>query len=563
MAAPTVGDPRATGAAGRSATLLALLLAALLPACDAGAPLPLDPDAPAPAPGRAAWTRILRDTTIAGDVVVPAGERWLFGPNVRIAGNLRSDAGVIGMRPGSSLHFLGGDPEAYVGGGMAFEPRFARDVGLWIGHAAALDIRGTPKAGWNRTGEDPTWSASDEYWIAPTEPGHFTPRRWTPGEPVPRIDPRVPAAEVVNVTRDVLIEGPGHIHIHSHRPQRIEYVTLRGMGISNAASSGPVTGRYALHLHHGGDGTRGTVIRGVAAVESGGRVFVPHGSHGITMTDNVSVNSYAEALWWDVGDRSDDVTVDRLAVLGVHMPRAVSGRTSQHSAVVLGGGERLAIRNSAVSGARGSKISHGFDWPSGGDNHGPAVWEFNQGNVAHNSQGSGIRLWFNNGANHVIANAVTYRNGFAGIENGAYRNAQRYVNTRSIDDRIVQHATARAHSVDGGAARFERFVVVAREGAALEIGRMRLEAQMRTEFIDCSLEAGPGAPKVHVADVRAQNAFVALFRRCGILPDDVQFATPYPDAWAATSVIIEHEDGRRWEITLDMARHRTRVRSLP
>jgi hypothetical protein len=560
MAAPTVGDPRATGAAGRSATLLALLLAALLPACGADAPLPFDPDAPEP--GRDAWTRILRDTTIAGDVVVPAGERWLFGPNVRIAGNLRTDAGVIGMRPGSSLHLLGADPAEYVGGGMAFEPRFARDIGIWVGRRGALDIRGTPRTGWNRTGEDPTWSPTDEYWIAPTEPGDFSPRRWTPGEPVPRIDPRVPAAEVVNVTRDVLIEGPGHIHIHSGRPQRIEYVTLRRMGISNEASGGPVTGRYALHLHHGGNGTRGTVIRGVAAVESRGRVFVPHVSHGVTLIDNVSVNSYAEALWWDVGDRSDDVVVDRLAVLGVHMPREVSGRTSQHSAVVLGGGERLAIRNSVASGARGSAISHGFDWPSGGDNQGAAVWEFSQGNVAHNSQGSGIRLWFNNAANHVVADAVTYRNAFAGIENGAYRNAQRYRNTLSIEDRILQHATARAHSMDGGAARFERFVVVAREGAALEIGQMRLPAQLRTEFVDCTLESGPGAPKVLVADVRAQNAFVALFRRCGILPDDVRFATPYPPAWAGTSVVIEHEDGRRWEITLDVAAQRRIVRSL-
>jgi hypothetical protein len=42
----------------------------------------------------------------------------------------------------------------------------------------------------------------------------------------------------------------------------------------------------------------------------------------------------------------------------------------------------------------------------------------------------------------------------------------------------------------------------------------------------------------------------------------VQLATPCPDAWADTSVIIEHEDGRRWEITLDVAAQRRIVRSL-
>jgi hypothetical protein len=399
------------------------------------------------------WDRVLKDVTLQGDVVVPANQKWLVGPNVRIAGNLRTEGGTIAMRPGSSLQFVGADPNAYVGGGMGYEAKFAKDYGIWVGSNGVLDIRGTPKTGWNRTGKNATWKSTDEYWIAPTDVDDFVPRRWTPGQPIPQIDPRVPATEVINVTRDVVIEGPGHIHIHSSKPQRIEYVTLRRMGVSNRKHEGSVLGRYALHIHHAGDGSRGTVIRGVAAVNSEGTVFVPHESNGITYTDVVSVNSYGPAFWWDLADRSNDIVVDRLAATGVVMPRSVSGRSSQEPVVSLSGGTGNVIKNSAVSGARGSSASHGFDWPSTGDNKGTAIWEFNLGNVAHNSGGSGVRLWFNNVENHKVANVITYRHENAGIENGAYGNAHHYQNTVSIEDRIVQHASGRATASDGRPAR--------------------------------------------------------------------------------------------------------------
>src|SRR5690606_29994147 len=78
------------------------------------------------------WDSVLQNVSIEGDVVVPVGEKWLIGPNVRIAGNLRTLGGTIGMRPGSSLHFIGADPDEYVGGGMGFSPVFARDLGIWV-----------------------------------------------------------------------------------------------------------------------------------------------------------------------------------------------------------------------------------------------------------------------------------------------------------------------------------------------------------------------------------------------------------------------------------------------
>lgn len=543
----------------RSVAVFALLAGVALGACDSPQsvlepdPTPQNPTPQDPTPENpGAWDKVLENDTIKGDVVVPAGETWLIGPNVWIEGNLRTDSGTIAMRPGSSLHFIGANPEEYVGGGMGWDPKYARDIGVWVGRAGVLDIRGTPKVGWNRTGSDPSWSPNDELWITPTERGDYAPRRWYPGEPIPQIDPRVPAAEVINVTRDILIEGPAHILITSKKPQRIEYVTLRNMGITNLAHEGPVMGRYALHLHYARDGSRGTMIRGVAAVESGGRVFVPHESHGITMIDNVSVNSLGEAFWWDIGDRTDDLTVDRLAVSGVHAHRSVTGKMSRNAAVTMGGGYNMVMRNSVVSGARGTSGAHGFEWPSGADNYGPSVWEFNEGNVAHNVEGSGVRLWFNKGENHVIENLITYRNGAAGIENGAYRNSHRYINTLSVDDRMVQHSSSNEHAVDGGPSRFEGVEVYAADGAALAFGVLNLPPLQPTEFVDCKLEGSPGSPDVLWNTEKAANPLQIVFRNCGLTPDDFMVTGSFPAAIEGSRIVIENGSDA-WEITLDMA----------
>jgi hypothetical protein len=496
---------------------------------------------------------------------VPDGQKWLIGAGVQIAGNLRTVGGTIALRPGSSLKFLGANVNEYVGGGMTFGPEFARDIGLWVGEQGVLDIRGTPKVGWNRTGSDPSWRSSDEYWITPTALGDYKPRRWTPGQPIPQIDPRVPAAEVINVTRDIVIEGPGHIHIHSTKPQRIEYVQLRGLGLSR--SGGPVLGRYALHLHFAIEGSRGTIIRGVAAVDSKGTVFVPHVSHGVTMIDNVSVNSLSEGLWWDESDRTNDLVVDRLAVTGVNMPREISSYTSRHSGVANKGGDRMKITNSTASGAWGSDQANGFDWPSGADNEGPAMWEFNQGNVAHNNEGAGVRFWFNNKAPHLVSNTILYRNTFAGIETGAYTNSIRYTDNILVDNHIVHHSSGKPAELpretiyDGRGSFYDRVRVYASEGPALVVLRLRLPPIGRTEWVDCALESGPGAPKVLLGHEKTESKFLGLFRRCGLVPDDIQFISPIPAPMEGSSVIIEHEDGRKWEITVE---NRTRVvRPIP
>lgn len=505
------------------------------------------------------WDFILEDTLVVGNVLVPEDEVWLFGSDVQVEGNVLVD-GALAMRPGSTLKFLGANPDEYVGGGMHYGPEFSRDIGLWVGVTGVLDIQGTPKQGWNRTGTHASWNAGDEYWISPTARGDYEPRRWYPGDLIPQVDPRVPAAEVINVTRDIVIEGPGHIHIHAHRPQRIEYVQLRNMGVSAASHDGEVLGRYALHLHHGADASRGTIIRGVSAISSQGRVFVPHGAHGITMTDNVSVNSYAQALWWDEGDLTHDILVDGFAATGVYMPPSIGG--GGHEIATLGSGENKTMRNVALSGARGGR-SVGFHWNTK-DGHrleNTPLWRFTEGNVAHNNEGFGIRFWFNDRWAHHVQNAVTYRNGQGGIENGAYRNGIRYSNVLLIDEgheatavghrppvAIHHNSNSATREDDGGPSRYTNVVMVSPEGAAFEVGNRNLDAKAYLEIIDSSLESGPGSPKVYVKD--GKNAWLAHFIRSGVTPDDFEFET-LTGGNDGTHILIDHEDGRKWEIRVE------------
>jgi hypothetical protein len=506
-----------------------------------------DPLPPPPPTGD--WNRVISDTLVNGNLVIPAGQRWLIGKNVQVAGNVLVEDAVMGMRPGSSLKIVGADPNKYIGGGAHYTSSLNSDRGVWVWGSGQLDIACTPKTSWNRTGVDPSWSPGDEYWITATAVGDRKPRRWSFGQAIPRANTRVPAAEVMNVTRDCVIEGPGHIHIHSTRSQRVEYVRLQGLGISNRASGGAVLGRYALHMHFSGDGTRGTIVRGVAAVGSQGTVYVPHASHGITMIDNVSVNSFGEGLWWDLGDRTDDLLVDRLAVAGVEMPRDLTGLTSRIDAYRLGAGVNTQLRNSVASGACCVYESVGFDWPSEvikDDINVGVVWVFNQGNVAHNNSGPGIRFWTNGRDNHLVENYVGYRNGSqGGIELGAYRNGVQHRDILLVDD-FIRHNSSPKLNQDGQPPHWLRCDVTAPTGKpAVTIGHRKQppEDGVYIEFIDCKLN---GTPKVFIES--QTNPTRLKFIRSGVTPDDVVFESG--GGGEGSHIIIDNGSSGRWEIRI-------------
>jgi hypothetical protein len=512
-----------------------------------------------PPPGE--WNRVLADTSIVGDVVVPDGEAWLIGANVRVRGNVRTVNGIIALRSGSSLTFVGGDPAKYVGGGMHFIPgTHDNDYGIWVGGMGAsgkLDISCTPKTGWNRTGTDSRWGRDDEYWIAPTVVEDYLPKRWSPGQSIPRIDPRVPAAEVANVTRDCEIVGAptGHIHIHSTSPSRIEYVRLEGLGVTLLDGDKRFTsGRYAIHLHHMGSASRGMVIRGVAAVGSRGRVYVPHVSHGVTFEDNVSVNSWNSAFWWDPGDRSDDIAVDRLLVLGIRMPESVATAESEQigRGAVLDGGAGVSIRNSAAAGVRGRPSSDGFFWPVRATR--PAGWVF-EDNVAHNNEGAGVRFYLRTSHEHEMHRTTTYRNGVNGIRTGQYFNVSHWTGATLIDDVFMLGTRSGKRDGDGQGIQIRNLYVRNSLGPAM---RFNFWAQndgyptMRPEIYGCELQSAPGYPKVRLA-AAGEAQFVtprALFKDCNITPEDIGIPEdPHPNLPGAVFE-LHHKDGRRWEVRI-------------
>lgn len=500
-----------------------------------------------------------------GDVVCADGHSCLVGVLEIRRGSLRTVNGTLVWRDGSKLTLSGGLASEYVGGGMYWTPELANDFGVWVGGPNAtgrLDIACTPKTAWNRTGSASDWSSTDELWIAPTEARDFAPRRYTLGAPVPRAGPLVPPAEVVNVTRGCSIEGTGHIHIHSDAPQRIENVRLDGLGIPG------VLGRYCLHEHMSGDGSRGSVIRGVAIVGCQSKAFVPHSSHGITMVDNVSVNSAEESVWWDQGHATNDLLIDRHVALGV-------GSDGTHAAYSLACGINMEIRNSVAAGVRGqSSLAVGFDWPeptSGFAGCPPAnmVWTFNAGNVAHNNEGPGIRFWTNTQEAHVVRDYVSYRNKIAGIENGAYLAGTEYYDITSFEDGYQGGAgvndaagffgqASATPNTAGGRARLTGCNITSLDGPAYKVGHRQL-AEGTLPFLveDCTFTANGNPRTVDVPLDKwplvwvhfGENPYYAHFVRTNVLPEDIVFENDPENN--GSIVDIDHADGRRWRVTFE------------
>jgi hypothetical protein len=79
-------------------------------------------------------------------------------------------------------------------------------------------------------------------------------------------------AEVMDLTRNVRIEGtpggPAHVFIRSTKPQSIKYAQIRYTGVLKGTNtSSGTSGRYGLHFHMMGDGSRGSVVEGVVVRE--------------------------------------------------------------------------------------------------------------------------------------------------------------------------------------------------------------------------------------------------------------------------------------------------------
>src|SRR5665811_2150173 len=118
----------------------------------------------------------------------------------------------------------------------------------------------------------------------------------------------------MNLTRNVRISGTAsgrtHVLIHSAVPQAISHVEVRHVGPQEVTDDGHegVMGRYGLHFHHCGNGSRGSSVSGVVVAQAGNHAFVPHESHGITFTECVSHDTSDDAFWWDKPDGSHEIS---------------------------------------------------------------------------------------------------------------------------------------------------------------------------------------------------------------------------------------------------------------
>lgn len=401
--------------------------------------------------------------------VVPFGEVWDFDPDVSTTVEVGANvvvAGTLQMRPANpgvkhALRFVGVNDAGFVGGGM--EP-LASDVGLWVVGAGVLDLAGSPKHGWVRAADTVPanaagvglavapdgWQAGDEIAITPTRVGNWTEydvrqvggvsgttvalsAPTTYAHPATNVGPGFRlAAEVLNLSRNVSIEGTAtgraHVWINSSAQQTISHVELRHLGPWKSTNGGFLTGvmgRYPLHFHMCGDGSRGSVVTGVVVRDSNNRAFVTHDSHGVTYRGCVAHNVNDDAYWWDPAPAlTKDVSYEGCVASLIRCEPYYNGY--RLTGFNLGIGTGCSITDCVSVGVQGNVNASGFLWPEAAVSS-PKLWVFKR-NIAHNNKVAGIFVWQNNPDPHVVEDFVCYHNGQDGIQHGAYSNGYVYRN---------------------------------------------------------------------------------------------------------------------------------------
>lgn len=393
-----------------------------------------------------------------------------------------------------TMRFIDVNENNFIGGGMDI---LENDIGLWVMGEGALDLRGTEKTSWTnaKTGIEQgstrvvvdstkNWLPGDEIVITPTESpavgaaftsgfeeliiGRVAGTEFTADEAVKRAHPKVYnqwTAEVLNLTRNVRIEGTAkgkaHIFIRSVGKHTVEYVSIRHMGPRKDNNGDGITelvaGRYGLHFHHCGNGSRGSVVKGNVIRDTYNHCYVPHGSHEITFTDNISYNTLETSFWWDPGDSTHDVIYDHNIVAKCNFVQgslnmnAENAPTFSSSGFGMNTGDgNVCINNVVVAGGEGDFADGGaYNWEAVVNE---GVWIFN-GNLAHNN-GCGLRVWQNSTRNHIVDNYFAYHNKM-GLFHGAYANSYTY-NGGILYGNGIQ---VKAASVNSNRVRFENIVI--------------------------------------------------------------------------------------------------------
>ncbi|MGH2806370.1 MAG: hypothetical protein ACRDKT_03750 [Actinomycetota bacterium] len=413
-----------------------------------------------------------------------ASRRLTSTGNVIVSGTLR-------MRPTPArvhrLVFAGIDERLFVGGG---DDVAGTDVGLWIRHGGHLAAAGAPKTDRTRaTASIPAgatrfrvraargWRRGDELALGPTHADErandfevfrirsVRDRRVTLSGATSRAhdavalpDGRVLRPEVLNLTRNVRIEGtPGgrtHIHIHGAGKQTIRNVALRHMGVPVGGST--TSGRYALHFHHSGNATRGSLVDGVVARDVGTHAFVAHGSHGITFNSTIAYDFDDAAYWWDVFEEDGTVALTHDTV----WRNCVAANGAQWGFV-----HAFGLRNTmdgcwayGIDVTSVGSAGKGFAWDAEPTNIEPfrpihTVWKWRDG-IAHNV-GNPLWIWQIDPEEHNIIRPTAYwplplgDHRMAAHLHGAYLNNYHYVGGVMMGDIAFELHAASARNPDG------------------------------------------------------------------------------------------------------------------
>jgi hypothetical protein len=356
------------------------------------------------------------------------------------------------------------DENNFVGGGH--DP-IDSDPGLWNMKGSILDINGAPKNAWtNATGSIPAgtrtvsvvdasgWVVGDELEISPTANNDYVferpkiaaisgntitlDRDITLSKPQ---QPGFPPAEISNLTRNFTISSPvnrnSHVLLSIDKASKISNVEFFNLGprkdINADGREEFIRGRYGLHFHRSGDGSRGTVIDSCVMHDVHSHAYVFHSSHGITFNRCVSVDCTEVPAWADPGHPMHDTVLFQCLFQNT---KYVSGSKNMDqefetdankspnissSAVKLGKGFGNSCIECVVAGTYGdSHNGGGYDWEANND----GTWKFLRC-LAHNCQSAGLFVWQVTPNHHIIEEYSCY-NTLEAIFHGAYGNNYRY-----------------------------------------------------------------------------------------------------------------------------------------
>jgi hypothetical protein len=422
------------------------------------------------------------------------------------------------------IRFTGIDESKFVGGG---DTVLDSDTGMWVMGAGQLNLLGILS---NFGDYDPEHSKFAE-----------------------DIEVAIQTAIPPNMRIEGTTTGQAHVFIKSTRPQSIKYVQLRYLGPRRDQNSDGVkelvTGRYACHFHHSDNGSRGSIIEGCIARDCNNHCFVPHGSHGITMRNNIVYNVMEAPFWYDFGHRTHDLLWENNLVVNVkYAPRSLDqdsdgAPTFGAGGFVLGSGNGNKCNGNVVIGTSGEQRGAGaYIWPELRDDADNTKqledsWEF-EDNTAINCP-IGISVWQNNLHHHIIRN-TTIINCPIAIFHGAYQNHYRYIGGRIIAGTI----DVRAASATTNRVRFEEMDIDAGGGnQCVLINEGPLDGVASLLFRACKFRnykvaaiidqnPGPGKKNVDVID-------------CGIAISQVMVSR----AALSSETIRIQEGSAAWQVT--------------